>query len=85
MPMRDGTGPRWADRSDWVCLGQGRPMGRFRRRCWGYMDGPLPTAVSLTKEEQVKILEQEKADIESEMKSIEGRLKALKEDKNPSG
>jgi len=68
MPWGDGTGPWWAGGRGWRCLFPGR---FYWRRFY------LGELVALTKEEQKKILEQEKADLELELKQIEEKLKEL--------
>jgi hypothetical protein len=68
MPWGDGTGPWWAQGRGWRCLG---PRYWWRRY---YLVEP----VNLTKEEQKKILEQAKADLELELKQIEEKLKELR-------
>ena len=75
MPWGDGTGPWWAQGRGWRCW---RAFGYpgFRRGFYGrrfYLDEP----VTLTKEEQKKILEAELKDIEAEKQEIENKLKEL--------
>jgi len=74
MPWGDGTGPWWGQGKDWRCLGRRR--GFYWRRF--YSDGPVFEPITLTKEEQKKILEQEKIDLELELKRIEEKMKELK-------
>jgi hypothetical protein len=71
MPGGDGTGPLGL----WPRTGRGfgRCFGRgLGLRCWRY------APVSLTKEEQKKILEAELKEIEMEKQKIEKRLKEMK-------
>jgi hypothetical protein len=84
MPGRDGTGP----------MGQGPLTGRglgpcgrglaFRRgfgRGFGwrrFLDEPVFEPITLTKEEQKKILEEELKEIEAEKVAIEKKLKEMK-------
>jgi hypothetical protein len=74
MPWGDGTGPWWAQGRGWKCLGLRR--GFYWRR--SYLDEPFFEPITLTKEEQKKILEQEKTDLELELKRIEEKMKELK-------
>ncbi len=69
MPWGDGTGPWWAQGRAWPC---------WRRYYWRRFYS-APVELKLSKEEQIKILEQEKADLELELKEIEEKLKELKE------
>jgi len=73
MPWGDGTGPWWAQGRGWRCLGSRR--GFYWRR---FLDEPVFEPITLTKEEQKKILEQEKSDLELELKRIEEKMKELK-------
>ena len=78
MPRQDGTGP----------LGQGAITGRGLGPCGGGMRRGFGRGfcrglefrrpVTLTKDEEKKILEQELKDIESEKKEIENALNELK-------
>jgi hypothetical protein len=54
--------------------GRGRGFGRGFR-C------PVAQPVSLTREEQMKILEAEKAEIEAELKQLSEEIKSLKDSK----
>jgi|GEM_PF-2752660 len=89
MPGGDGTGP-FGD-PNWPCRrirgfgarfrsGFGRGYGRGFRACGAYWaQNPQYNApVSLTKEEQIKILEAELREIEAEKQEIEKMLKELK-------
>lgn len=74
MPCGDGTGPLGLGPGMW---GQGRGWCRGfsgRRRFSFY---PAQT-VTLTKEEQKKILDAEKESIEAELKRINEKLKELR-------
>ncbi|MEM7821813.1 MAG: DUF5320 domain-containing protein [Candidatus Aenigmatarchaeota archaeon] len=71
MPCGDGTGPWWVQGRVWRCL------GRFYWRRF-YLDQPVFEPITLTKEEQKKILEQEKTDLELELKRIEEKINELK-------
>jgi hypothetical protein len=84
MPGRDGTGP--LGRGPLTGRGLG-PCGRglaFRRgfgRGFGwrrFFDEPVFEPITLTKEEQKKILEEELKEIETEKEAIEKRLKEMK-------
>lgn len=79
MPGGDGTGP----------LGQGPLTGRglgpcgrglaVRRRFGGRSYRyPIAQQITLTKQEQKKILEEEKKELELELKAIQEKLKELK-------
>ncbi len=72
MPWGDGTGPWWAQGRGWRCFGR---RGFYWRRF--YLDEPFEP-IALTKEEQKKILEQERQDLELELKRIEEKMKELK-------
>jgi len=85
MPGRDGTGPS----GQGPLTGRGfGPCGRsmaFRRgfgRGFGwrrqYFDEPIAEPLTLTKEEQKKILEEEKKDLELELQRTQEKLKKLK-------
>ena len=84
MPNQDKTGPlgqgAMTGRGLGPCgaglrRGFGRGTGRFSGRCWrAYPD----QTVTLTKEQEKKVLDTELADIESEKIEIEKRLKELK-------
>ncbi len=92
MPYGDGTGPAGrgprTGRGLGYCSGRGAPgytypgpgMGRGWGRGRGFW-GPAPYAPAqppeLTKDQQVKILENEKKAMESELESIKKRLKEL--------
>ncbi|MBU5678511.1 MAG: DUF5320 domain-containing protein [Candidatus Aenigmatarchaeota archaeon] len=67
MPWGDGTGPWWIQGRAWRCL-------ELRRRF--YFSGPTP--ITLTKEEQIKILEEELKQIEVEKQEIQKKLEELK-------
>ncbi len=73
MPGGDGTGPWWAQGRGWGCLGSRR--GFYWRR---FLDEQTFEPITLTKEEQKKILEQEKTDLELELKRIDEKIKELK-------
>ena len=82
MPNKDGTGPLAQGAMTGRCLGPcgaglgfRRGTGRFSGRCWGAY--PNQT-VTLTKEQEKKVLDTELEDIESEKIEIEKRLKELK-------
>jgi len=84
MPGRDGTGPSGQGPLTGRGLGPcGRGLG-FRRgfgRGFGwrrFSDEPVYEPLTLTKEEQKKILEEEKKDLELELQRIQERLKELK-------
>jgi len=87
MPLRDGTGPY----GEGPLTGRGLgPCGRglaFRRgtgfgrglglgRGFGFRAPVEP--VELSKEQKVKILEAEKAEIEAELKELEKEIQAIK-------
>ena len=73
MPGRDGTGPlRRGPMTGW---GFG-PCGRGLRRGFGYRGAIDP--VTLTREEQRKILESEKTELEKDLKELTQKLKELK-------
>ena len=80
MPGGDETGPfgdpNWPCRRIWGC-GRGFGRGFWGRRAWarGLAYG---APLSLTKEEQIKILEAELKEIEAEKQEIEKALKELK-------
>jgi len=85
MPWGDGTGPWWAQGRGWKCwrrfgLGPGFGRGFYWRRF--YLDEPMSSPafepITLTKEEQKKILEEELKEIEAEKEAIEKRLKEMK-------
>jgi len=84
MPGRDGTGPSGQGPLSGRGLGPcGRGLG-FRRgfgRGFGwrrfYFDEPAFEPITLTKEEQKKILEEELKEIETEKEAIEKRLKEM--------
>jgi hypothetical protein len=70
MPYGDGTGPMWAQERGWRCrryYGYGRNFGR----------GFAAPQVSLTNEDQKRILQAELRDIEDEKRAIESRIKEL--------
>ncbi|MEW6295313.1 MAG: DUF5320 domain-containing protein [Candidatus Diapherotrites archaeon] len=76
MPFRDGTGP--LGRGTLTGKGFG-PCGRgfaFRR---GLSRFSFSEPITLTQEEQKKILEEEIKEIEAEKKAIEKKLEELKE------
>ena len=72
MPYQEGTGP--LGRGPLTGRGFG-PCGRGLRRGFG---GGFRQPVTLSKEEEKKILEAKLKDIESEKKEIEKRLKEVK-------
>jgi len=76
MPGGDGTGPLGQGPLTGRGLGPcGRGLGRgFRRRFYRYPVQPI----TLTKQEEKKILEEEKKDLELELKAIQEKLKELK-------
>ena len=83
MPGFDGTGPLgygpFTGRGLGPC-GRGlafrRGFGRgFGRRYYRY---PVVEQITLTKEEEKKILEEEKQELELELKAIQEKLKELK-------
>jgi hypothetical protein len=82
MPGFDGTGPLGygplTGRGLGPC-GRGlafrRGFGRGFRRYYRY---PVVQPITLTKEEQKKILEEEKRELELELKAIQEKLKELK-------
>ena len=77
MPGGDGTGPRGEGPMTGRGLG---PCGRglaVRRRFRGRFR-PIAQQITLTKQEQKKILEEEKKDLELELKAIQEKLKELK-------
>jgi len=80
MPWGDGTGPWWAQGRGWRCWRRfgypGFGRGFYRREF--YLDEPVFEPITLTKEEQKKILETELKEIELERQEIEKRLKELK-------
>jgi len=75
MPGGDGTGPWWTQGRGWRCwrtFGSGRGFG------WRYWQRvPFTEPVSLTKEQQKKILQAELLEIEKEKQEIEKRLKEI--------
>lgn len=84
MPGRDDTGPSGQGPLTGRGLG---PCGRgmaFRRgfgRGFGwrrFFDESMSEPLTLTKEEQKKILEEEKKDLELELQRIQEKLKELK-------
>lgn len=78
MPWGDGTGPWWAQGRGWRCWrASGYPdfgRGFYGRRF--YLDEPVEP-ITLTKEEQKKILEAELKEIETEKQEIENKLKEI--------
>jgi len=81
MPNRDGTGPEGqgplTGRGLGPCgLGLRRGFGRGFARGFGWR---YAEPITLTKEEQKKILEAELKDIEAEKQEIEKRLKEFEE------
>lgn len=79
MPGGDGTGPLGqgplTGRGLGPC-GRGLAFGRrFRRRYFRY---PVVQPITLTKQEEKKILEEEKKELELELKAIQEKLKELK-------
>ena len=79
MPGGDGTGPL----GEGPLTGRGLgPCGRglaIRRRFRGrYFRYPIAQQITLTKQEQKKILEEERKDLELELKAIQEKLKELK-------
>ena len=76
MPYRDGTGPF----GNGPLTGRGLgPCGRGMRRGYGRGFGArYANPITLTKEEQKKVLEEMLKDLEEEKKDIEARLKELK-------
>ena len=68
MPMGDGTGPM-GNRQFGRGLG---PCGRVFRR--GFLSQPL----QLDREQQRKVLEAQKAELEAELKLIENEINGLK-------
>jgi len=76
MPGGDGTGPWWAQGRDWWC------RRRYRSFPRGFYRYPMQPAypvesISLTKEEQKKILEEEKKDLELEIKAIQEEMESI--------
>lgn len=90
MPGFDGTGPRGegplTGRGLGPCgrgLGWRRSFGRWFgwRRYYPrpvYYPGPAFGSIVLTKEEQKKVLEEQKKDLELELQRIQEKLKELK-------
>jgi len=85
MPGKDGTGPLGqgplTGRGLGPCgRGLGLKRGFGRGFAWRrfYLDEPIAEPLTLTKEEQKKILEEEKKDLESELQRIQEKLKELK-------
>ena len=77
MPGGDGTGPMGAGPTGW---GLG-PCGRGLRRGFGRgfgMGRGFRRQVTLTKEEEEKVLKAELEQIDTEKKEIEKRLKEIK-------
>ncbi|MEM5790496.1 MAG: DUF5320 domain-containing protein [Candidatus Aenigmatarchaeota archaeon] len=68
MPCGDGTGPWWIQGRAWRCLW----LKRF------YFNEPVVKPITLTKEEQIKILEEELKQIEAEKQEIQKKLEELK-------
>lgn len=83
MPGGDGTGPFGIP--NWPCRRlYGRGTGYWPhigfRRCFGWRYGLGYTQpITLTKEEQKKILEEELKEIEAEKEAIEKKLRELKD------
>ena len=69
MPNRDGTGP--LGRGPLTGRGFG-PCGRGLRRGFGCAPVPVP----LSKEEQIRVLEEQKKDIEARLRELKGNAKA---------
>lgn len=83
MPWGDGTGPFGIP--NWPCRrlygrGAGYGLSIGFRRCfsWRYGRG-YAQPITLTKEEQKKILEEELKEIEAEKEAIEKKLRELKD------
>lgn len=75
----DGRGPR-TGRGMGFCSGNDSPGNMVRgrgRRFQGPFQTPVQT-VELTKAEQAKVLEAEKAEVSKRLKALETRLKELK-------
>jgi len=86
MPRFDGTGPMGLGPGTGWGLGpcgagrawrRGYGRGFGWRRYWGYPYGAYPFQPP-TKEEEKKILEENLADLEEELKAIKARLAELK-------
>ena len=69
MPWGDGTGPWWAQGKYWWCR-----RAYLASFCWR---GVYGEPIILTKNEQRKILEEEKERLELELKRIKEKLKEL--------
>lgn len=65
MPNMDGTGPR----------GMGPMTGRRMGKCRSYFSGAMPTNIN----DEKKMLEQEKKDIEESIKYMQARLSFIEE------
>jgi len=73
MPCGDGTGPWGAQERNWKC---NRPTGFGRGVGWRYQQRyPLVESMTLTKDEQKKILENKLKAIEQEKELLEKQLK----------
>jgi hypothetical protein len=87
MPRGDGTGPRGLGAgTGWglgpcgagMRRGAGRGMGFGWRR---FANSPAPSApVDLSREQKLKILEADKADIESELREVDKAIEGLKKE-----
>ena len=83
MPNKDGTGPngegaltgRGFGNCEGAGIGRGFSRGRRSRFCWRF---PLTQKeVSLSKEQEKKVLEAELAELDAEKAEIQKRLKDL--------
>lgn len=71
----EGKGPMTGRRMGPCCRGAGFRRGRgFGWRCWD--DVPASTLI-LTKDEQKKILEEEKNQLESELETVKQKMKEI--------
>lgn len=78
MPYGDGTGPQGlGPRTGWGNGPCGRGFGRgFRRH--GFRAVGFGEQVELSKEQETKILEAEKTEVEAELESLKKKLNQLK-------
>ena len=79
MPFGDGTGPIWARDRNWRCFrraGFGRGFGRGFG--WRSFQGfNIVDSVDVSKDEKIKILTEELAELEKEKQELEKKLKEL--------
>jgi hypothetical protein len=77
MPGGDGTGPVWAQGRFWRCrrMGAGGYGRGFGFRSWQRV--PYDDPIVGTKDEQIKILNEELAELNKEKERLAQRLKEL--------